>query len=286
MIAMRHHMRPYPPLVAAATAMLISACAGNGAGLDASGRPLPPGGGDGGALTADFGSIQDHVFTPICSVCHAGGSAPQGLRLDAANSYALLVGVPSTEVPSILRVKPGDPGNSYLIQKLEGHAAVGAQMPFGGPPLPADTIAVIRQWISDGAMPPAAVAANALHFAAVATAPAPGDVVPVPPARIVVAFNQDLDETRIDATSLRLERVDAGGSGTATPIPVALAVPRGNTRALLIEPAGPLAGGFYRLTVLAPPDTGLASIGGERLGGTAGAGAAVLLTEFEVAAQP
>lgn len=278
-------MRPYPPFAAAATALLISACAGNGAGLDASGRPLPPGGGDGGALTADFGSIQEHVFTPICSVCHAGGSAPQGLRLDAANSYALLVGVPSTEVPSLLRVKPGDPDGSYLIQKLEGHAAVGAQMPFGGPPLPADTIAVIRQWISDGAMP-AAAAANVVPFAAVAMAPAPGDVVSVAPARIVVAFNQELDATRIDAGSLRLERLDAGASGTATPIPVALALPRGNTRALMIEPAGPLTNGVYRLTVPRPPETGLASIGGERLGGTTDGGAAVVLTEFEVTAQP
>jgi len=60
---------------------------------------------------------------PICSVCHIGGAAPEGLRLDAADSFNLLVGVPSTEVPSLLRVKPGDPDNSYIIQKLEGHAA-------------------------------------------------------------------------------------------------------------------------------------------------------------------
>ena len=123
--------------VAAIVATSIGGCAGNGAGLDEGGRPLPPGGGSGGPLTADFASIQEHVFTPICTACHAGGGAPQGLRLDATNSYALLVGVPSTEVPSILRVKPGDPDHSYLVQKLEGHAAVGAQMPFGGPPLSA-----------------------------------------------------------------------------------------------------------------------------------------------------
>jgi len=53
------------------------------------------GGGSGGPLTADFASIQEHVFTPICTACPAGGGAPQGLRLDATNSYALLVGVPS-----------------------------------------------------------------------------------------------------------------------------------------------------------------------------------------------
>jgi len=130
---------------------LLAACGGSGEGLDANGRPLAPGGGSGGPLSADFGAIQQHVFTPICSVCHAGGAAPQGLRLDAANSYAMLVGVASTESPGVLRVAPGDPDHSYLIQKLEGHAAVGARMPLGGPYLDADTMALLRQWIANGA---------------------------------------------------------------------------------------------------------------------------------------
>lgn len=141
---------------------LLAACAGNGEGLDANGRPLVPGGGTPPPLSADFESIQENIFTPICSVCHAGGSAPQGLRLDAADSYALLVGVPSTEVPTLLRVNPGDPDDSYIIQKLEGNAAVGAQMPFGCPAtqpcLTTSSIAFIRQWINDGA--PAAAAAT------------------------------------------------------------------------------------------------------------------------------
>src|ERR1700760_649958 len=139
-------------------AIIISACAGNGQGLDANGRPLAPGGDTTLPLSDDFESLQENIFTPICSVCHVGASAPQGLRLDAGNSYNLLVGVPSTEVPSILRVKPGDPDNSYIIQKLEGHAAVGAQMPLGGPYLTTDTIAFIREWITNGAQPAAASA--------------------------------------------------------------------------------------------------------------------------------
>ena len=118
---------------AACALLLVAACAGNGEGLDANGRPLVPGGGTPPPLSADFDSIQQNIFTPICSVCHAGASAPEGLRLDAANSYNLLVGVPSTEVASLLRVKPGDPTDSYIIQKLQGHAAVGGQMPDGCP---------------------------------------------------------------------------------------------------------------------------------------------------------
>jgi hypothetical protein len=271
----------------AACALLLAACAGDGVGLDQSGRPRPPGGTTGGPLTADFDSIQQNVFSPICTACHAGGSAPQGLRLDATNSYALLVGVPSTEVPSVLRVKPGDPANSYIIQKLEGHAAVGAQMPFGGPALPAATIAVIAQWISDGALrTPAASTTAAAAFATAAVVPAHGDVLGETPARIVVEFSAELDQTRLDASSVRLERVAAEGTAVASPpLPVAMTVPGGNPRALIIVPRAALADGRYRLVVGAPPDTGLANLAGERLGGTA-AGGGTVVTEFQVARQP
>jgi hypothetical protein len=135
-----------------AAALMVAGCGGgSGEGLDSNGRPINEGGSGGGPLEPTFDSIQANIFTPICSVCHAGGSAPQGLRLDAANSYAMLVNTPSVEVPSLLRVKPGDPDNSYMIQKIEGHAAVGARMPFGGPYLDDATIATIRQWVTDGA---------------------------------------------------------------------------------------------------------------------------------------
>ena len=68
----------------------------------------------------------------------------------------MLVNVPSLEVPSMLRVEPGNPDDSYLIQKIEGTAAVGGRMPLGGQALPPDTIAAIRQWITDGAVASAA----------------------------------------------------------------------------------------------------------------------------------
>lgn len=135
-------------------ALWLAGCGGgSGEGLDANGRPLGEGGGGvGGAPTATFASIQERVFTPVCTACHAGAAAPIGLRLDAGSSYALLVGVPSGEVSSLLRVAPGRPDDSYLVQKLEGHAAVGARMPLGGPYLDAETIGLIRQWISAGAL--------------------------------------------------------------------------------------------------------------------------------------
>ena len=72
----------------------VVGCAGNGKGLDQNGQPIGSGGATGGPVTADFQSIQDNVFTPICAQCHIGASAPEGLQLDAGHSYNLLVGVP------------------------------------------------------------------------------------------------------------------------------------------------------------------------------------------------
>ncbi len=143
-------------------------CAGNGEGLDQNGQPISPGGSSGGPVTADFQSIQDNVFTPICSKCHIGASAPEGLQLDAAHSYNLLVGVPSAERPDLLRVNPGNPDISYMVLKIEGASGiVGAQMPFGETPLPQATIDAIRQWITNGAPKAAAASAASMVMFAV-----------------------------------------------------------------------------------------------------------------------
>ena len=274
------------PLLAAL--LLLGACAGSGAGLDSSGQPQGAGGPAAGVLTADFGSIQQHVLTPICTVCHAGAAAPQGLRLDSTNSYALLVGIPSTEVSSVLRVRAGDPANSYLIEKLEGHAAVGVQMPFGGPPLPAATIAVIRQWITDGAQRASttSTSSSASGFAMTAVAPDNGTMVSEAPARLVMEFSDELDQTRIDASSVRLEAVpaDGGGNAQARLVPVQLSVATGNARALIVAPLEPLADGRYRLVVSGTPATGLSAVSGQRFQDAAGVQFAdTIVSEFVVA---
>jgi hypothetical protein len=133
-------------------ASAAAGCAGNGEGLNANGEPVAAGGPASGPVTADLQSIQDNVFTPICAQCHIGASAPEGLQLDAAHSYDLLVGIPSNEQPNLLRVMPGDPDDSYMVHKIEGLAGIdGGQMPLGEAPLPQATIDAIRQWIADGA---------------------------------------------------------------------------------------------------------------------------------------
>jgi len=248
--------------------LALAACAGNGQGLDSNGRPISEGSGGGGPLIADFTSIQDHVFTPICTVCHVGANAPQGLRLDSANSYDLLVGVRSNEVSSLQRVKPGDPDHSYVIQKLEGHAAVGARMPFGGPYLDQATIDVIRQWITDGAQrSPTAVVAKAA-FTVGATAPAPGDVLAESPASLVIGFTRELDRTRIDPSVAQLERVLADAtSGTPQRVTADVAVNDANPLALIVTPQEPLEPGRYVLRIVSGS---IADLSGAPLAAAAG----------------
>lgn len=132
-------------------AMLFAAvaCAGDGTGLDAFGRPL---GTDTPELAPTLSSIQANIFGPICAQCHTGAAAPLGLRLDPGVSHEHLVGVPSTEKPEVLRVTPGRPDSSYLVWKIEGRPeAVGGQMPLGLPSLTGDQIIAIRVWIANGA---------------------------------------------------------------------------------------------------------------------------------------
>ena len=106
---------------------------------------------------ATLSQLQTLVFTPKCSGCHDGSNAPSGAlpgsqNLTAGNSFANLVNVASHEKPALLRVKPGDPANSYLIQKLEGAASIsGSRMPLGGPFLDQATMDMIKSWIASGA---------------------------------------------------------------------------------------------------------------------------------------
>ena len=111
-----------------------------------------------GAPAASLTQIQGLLFTPICSGCHNGsnpstGALPGSQNLTAGNSFANLVNVPSREVSTLLRVKPDDPANSYLIRKLEGAADIqGSRMPLGGPFLDQATIDLVKMWIAGGAL--------------------------------------------------------------------------------------------------------------------------------------
>jgi hypothetical protein len=261
------HKSKITALLAAAA---LSGCAGNGNGLDANGNPITPGGGGSTALTADFQSIQDNLFTPICTRCHIGASAPQGLQLDADHSYALLVGVPSTEQPSVLRVEAGDPDSSYIVRKLQGSSGIsGERMPLGGPYLDQSTIDVIRQWITNGASKTATAmsietAVKAVQrFTVKSTSPDNDSIVSTAVPQIVVAFNGDIDSTMLNSSTVTVVSIDTiQYSGAPQALPVSIGVPAGNPAAILIKPRIPLANGIYRVTLRGS----LANMGAAALG--------------------
>lgn len=177
---------------------MISACsAGSGEGLDVSGRPIgeTPVPND----QPTFSNIQARIFTPICTQCHVGAAAPQGLRLDSANSYGDLVGVPSREVPTLDRVEPFDPGTSYMFQKISGTAAVGGRMPLGGPSLPDEDIELVRQWISDGASP------TPISFQPIISKVLVASISQFDDAQIVrITVSREIDATSILKSSFRI----------------------------------------------------------------------------------
>lgn len=113
-------------------------------------------------LEPKFASIQREIFSTqdssgrlSCIQCHTnvGRTPAAGLNLLDGLSYAALVGRPSVQKPGSTFVVPGDPDNSYLVQKLEGTAGiVGLRMPRNaGPFLTEGQMLVIRRWIKDGA---------------------------------------------------------------------------------------------------------------------------------------
>ena len=213
----------------------LAGCAGSGDGLDANGRPVSSGG---GALTPDFASIQANVFTPICTQCHVGANAPQGLRLDSANSYGALVGVASSEQPRLMRVTPGDPASSYLVQKLEGRAAVGARMPLGQPALPDSTILVIREWIAAGASRSAVASTKTLAV----------QTVSITATEVAMAFTRPVDASLVNATTITLQRLDAP-SGVPVAVAARVSVSPVNDTLVVLTPNEALASGSYRLTL-------------------------------------
>jgi hypothetical protein len=114
------------------------------------------------SLEPTFASIQHDIFESTdsagrtaCTTCHTstGRNPSGGFNLNHDVAYDQLVNAAVREKPGTIRVIPGDPDNSYLIQKLEGSIAItGRRMPQNGPPYLTDgQILIIRRWIAIGA---------------------------------------------------------------------------------------------------------------------------------------
>lgn len=91
------------------------------------------------------------IFEENCATagCHTGTTPMMGLKLTADEFYARTVNQPSTEKPQLMRIKPGQPDSSYLVQKIAGTLGIiGSRMPFGRDQLTDGEIATIVEWVT------------------------------------------------------------------------------------------------------------------------------------------
>jgi hypothetical protein len=82
------------------------------------------------------------IFNHSCTTCHSGKDAPMKLHLDSYD--AVMAG--SKYGPVIV---PGKPDESELVKRIRGKST--PRMPYHKPPLPADEIQRIADWVKQGA---------------------------------------------------------------------------------------------------------------------------------------
>src|SRR5258708_4135713 len=95
-------------------------------------------------VMADDGFFRDKVapiFERHCVVCHQGEKPKGGLTLATAAGFAK-----GSDTGPV--VEPGKPDESLLVEAISGDKPV---MPQKARPLSNDDVALIRQWITDGA---------------------------------------------------------------------------------------------------------------------------------------
>jgi len=254
------------PALCVASAM--GSCGGGSGGF----APTPPPPPVDAPFGANYSEIQANVFTPTCAAsgCHIGIGAPHGLRLDPASSYGLLVSVRSEQSPGMFLVAPGDPGSSYLIDKLEGTASFGNQMPLGSAPLSQAEIDVISLWILQGAVDdrnpsPAPIRVTSMS-------PLPDAILTGSPTEIIVAFDRELDVSTVNDLTFLLE--DSGGDGTfddgnENPISAfMISTPATNPRSATFDLSGQvLVPESYRVRLLADGASVIMDLGANRLDG-------------------
>ena len=130
------------PGVLAATVFASGLLAAGGCGESEAPEPIPP----------RLSAIEAEIFAHNCTLssCHGALSPQEGMSL-VSPTHAALSGVPSTEVPTMMRIAPGDADGSYLLQKIASTTPQeGVRMP-PDQPLPPHKIEAIRLWIAAGA---------------------------------------------------------------------------------------------------------------------------------------
>jgi hypothetical protein len=180
----------------------------------------------------------------------------------------MLVGVSSSQDGTLQRVEPGNPGNSYLVRKLEGTASGGQQMPPNAP-LPQSEIDVVRQWIQDGAIDDRVSVLEPITVTSLS--PAPGAALTVAPSSILAGFSRELDQTTVGPTTFLLTA--SGGDGdfgpgdevsiTATSITIGA-----NPQSAIFDLSGvQLTDDTYRVSLLGNATSAILDLDANRLDG-------------------
>ena len=143
-----------------ARAVFVTAAAAVGTALGCADfeTPVDPTGGAPDTLvpTPSVAANVVPIFEKRCSIggCHSLATQQAGLVLTANEAYASLVGVPSTRIPSMVRVRPSQPSQSWLVDMIEDDDAARqgySRMPLATQPLTENQIATIVRWIEQGA---------------------------------------------------------------------------------------------------------------------------------------
>src|SRR5690606_27406047 len=114
------------------------------------------------SLEPTLANVSAAVFQPSCTfnACHGESGEAAGLNLQAADLHAELLDHEVIGSPGSSLIEPGDPDNSWLYQVMSSctptasGGGVVAHMPRNAPVLLDDrTVALVREWIADGANP-------------------------------------------------------------------------------------------------------------------------------------
>ena len=135
-----------PVIGLAVGAMAMAGCQG---GVNPVGPPT--------GRTISYSQEVQPIYDNHCTSCHAAGgftSIFSGVSFDltAAHSHDDTVGRTSSRRADLVLVKPGDSANSLLFMKVSSNAPpAGETMPLVGARLTSNELAILRDWIDQGA---------------------------------------------------------------------------------------------------------------------------------------
>jgi len=97
------------------------------------------------------------IFNTHCISCHSDGSFASivgvDMRLTEGQAHGSIVDQPSSQNSSFTLIAPGDSDSSLLFLKVSSNdPPVGSTMPLIGQPLSSGDLALLRDWIDQGAL--------------------------------------------------------------------------------------------------------------------------------------